>query len=214
MAAMGIITAANEVDIVNCRMNGDFLNYAGSSVTISDTVINGEVNARVPINLTDTAEINDGTEAEDSLIASFSRDWESCTITAYGEDSSNAMLKSIITDTGSASGRVLRLERMSTGNHDAGYCLQLSDLTKGAVSVLEEGATYRFEYRVKGSGQWGIKSTQTGWYPIVPSGDRYATGIVTYRAGKAGSCKLFLYAVDRAKGVHLEVDSIKIYKVN
>lgn len=219
MGSMGIITPANDITISGCTLNGDFFNYAGSNVTILDSMINGEVNARIPVPLEGTTRLNDyhGADGshnpEDTLVASFSPATKKYTVEGYRIDSSNAMLKSIITDPESPSGQVLRLERMSTGNSEAGYYLKLSELM-GGTAVLEAGATYRFEYTVKGSGQWGFRSSQTGWYPIVPMEDKYATGIVTYQAGSAGSCKIYLYAVSMAKGSHLEIDSLKIYRVN
>ncbi len=107
----------------------------------------------------------------------------------------------------------LRLERLSTGTKETGYYLKMEELLLGDASVLKKGVTYRFEYIIRGSGQWGIKTDQTGWYPCVPMSDQFGMGIVTYQAGSAASCNLMLYAVDRTNGMYLEVDSIKIYEV-
>ncbi|MBQ9990940.1 MAG: Ig-like domain-containing protein [Lachnospiraceae bacterium] len=219
MGSMGIITAANDVTISGCTLNGDFVNYAGTNVCILDSVINGEVNARIPVALEGSTRLNDylGKDSsynpEDTLVASFTPATKTYTLGNYRIDSANTMLKSILMDPASPSGQVVRIERMSNGSRESGYYLKLSELT-GTAAALEAGATYRFEYTVKGSGQWGFDSSQTGWYPIVPMGDRYATGIVTYQAGLAGSCQIYLYAVSMAKGTHLEIDSLKIYKVN
>ena len=211
--SIGIITPANEVRIVGCTLNGNFFNYAGTNVILSNTAINGEMNSRIPVQLADQTTINDGETEADVLVASFSTDKEAYSLGEYRIDDTNTMLNSVTGSESSPSGKVLRLERLSTGDHEAGCYLNLSELTKGAAAVLEAGSTYRFEYVVKGSGQWGIKTDQTGWYPIVPSADEFGTGVVTYEAGSASLCRLILYAVDMTKGMHLEVDTIHIYKV-
>lgn len=211
--SMGIITAANDINISGCTLNGDFVNYAGTNVTISDSTVNGEMNARIGILLTDGSRINDGGDEEDILIASFSADKGPYTLGKYGIDDSNLISGGMIEDSDSPSGKALCLERLSEGTKEAGYYLKFSELTETDSSVLQQGATYRFEYVVKGSGQWGIKTDQTGWYPCVPMSDKFSTGIVTYKAGSANSCRLMLYAVDKTKGMYLEIDSIKIYKV-
>ena len=87
------------------------------------------------------------------------------------------------------------------------------ELMEDASSALEKGAVYRFEYVVKGTGVWGIKTDQTGWYPCVPMADQFSTGIVTYQAGSAKDCKLYLYAVGTTENMYLKLDSVKIYQV-
>jgi hypothetical protein len=98
-----------------------------------------------------------------------------------------------------------------TGN----YSFKLSDMSTNGKSVLEKGATYRFEYTVRGSGTWGIRTSQTSGYPCLPSADQYTTGIVTYQAGAAQTtpCRIILYAQEQTADMWLEIDSIKIYKV-
>lgn len=211
--SIAIITAANDINVINCTLNGDFVNYAGTNVTVSNSVIRGEVNARVPIALENGTTINDGSSEEDIMIASFCAKEGPYTIGKYGIDDANAMSFRIIENSGSPSGKALRLERLSTGTKETGYYLKMEELLLGDASVLEKGVTYRFEYVIRGSGQWGIKTDQTGWYPCVPMSDQFGMGIVTYQAGSAASCNLMLYAVDRTNGMYLEVDSIKIYKV-
>lgn len=211
--SMGIITSANDINISGCMLNGDFVNYAGTNVTISDSAINGEMNARIGVSLVGGTRINDGGNEEDILVASFCADKGPYTIGKYGIDDSNLMSHSVIEDSTSPSGKALCLARLSKGTKEAGYYLKLSELTEGTASVLEKGVTYRFEYVVKGSGQWGIKTDQTGWYPCVPMSDKFSTGIVTYKASSAKSCRLMLYAVDKTKDMYMEIDSIKIYKV-
>jgi hypothetical protein len=95
------------------------------------------------------------------------------------------------------------------------YSFHLSDLSTNGKSVLEKGAAYRFEYVVKGSGVWGVKTSQTSGYPCLPASDCFTTGIVTYKAGasKANPCLLTLYAENKTNGMWLEIESIKIYKV-
>lgn len=212
-AAMGIITSANDVTISGCTMNGMFLNYAGTNVTLTDTTVNGEVDARVPIFITGTTVFNDGSSTDDQLKASFSAATGSFTLDKMGINDSNQMASWIKEDENSPSGKVLHMERVSTGNQNAGYYLNLSDFTVKSMTALDAGTTYRFEYVVKGTGQWGIKTNQTGWYPCLPMEDQYATGVVTYKANAADAGRLMLYAVDYTNGMYLDVDSIKIYKV-
>lgn len=211
--SIGIITAADDVLISDCTLNGTFINYAGTNVKISDSVINGEVDARIGVLLEDGTKINDGGEEEDILIASFSAASETYTIGEYGINASNPMSWSMIEDSESQSGKVLRMKRMEEGTKETGYYLNLSELTENGSPALEKGVTYRFEYVVRGSGQWGIKTDQTGWYPCVPMADKFSTGIVTYTASQAKSCRLILYAVDMTKDMYLELDSVNIYKV-
>ncbi|MBP3475896.1 MAG: Ig-like domain-containing protein [Lachnospiraceae bacterium] len=216
--SLAIITAANDVRIEGCTLNGAFINYAGTNVVISDSVINGEADARIGILLENGSRINDGTDAEDVLIASFhAADLDAAegqyTLGEYGVNTSNLMSWSVIDDSGSSSGKALRLERQSEGTQEAGYYLNLNELTGGELSALKYGATYRFEYVVKGSGQWGIKTDQTGWYPCVPMSDKFSTGIVTYKASAGTNCRLMLYAVDVTEGMWLEVEGVRIYEV-
>lgn len=216
--SIGIITAANDIEISNCTLNGAFINYAGTNVAISNTTINGEMNARIGVIMDDNSEINDGGSEEDELVAIFSAvdlnaDKELYSVGEYGINASNEMKWSLVTEDDSPSGQAMRLERLSAGTQEAGYYLKLSELTDGGLSALEKNVTYRFEYVVKGTGQWGIKTNQTGWYPCVPMEDWFSTGIVTYKASAASSCQLMLYAVDKTSGMWLEVDSVKIYEV-
>lgn len=210
--SIGIITVADDVRISDCKLNGSFVNYAGTNVVISNSVIRGEVNARIGISLTDGARINDGGDAEDTLVASFSANQGPDLFDTYRIDDSNRMSCSIVEDSDSPSGKALCLKRLSKGTQEAGYSIKLSKLAEQAA--LEKGAVYRFEYVVKGSGQWGIKTNQTGWYPCVPMSDKFSMGTVTYQAGGATSCILMLYAVDMTKDMYLEIDDVKIYKVN
>ena len=212
-ASIGIVTSANDVTISGCTLNGNFINYAGTNVTISNSIINAKMYARIGVSLVDGTKINDGGEEEDLLIATFSAAKGSYTIGEYEIDDSNLMVCKMIDDNDSPSGKALYLKRQSNGTKETGYYLELSELTENGDSVLEKGAAYRFEYVMKGSGQWGIKTSQTCWYPCAPVSDKFSTGITTYTADSAKSCKLILYAVDKTKDMYLEIDSIKIYKV-
>ena len=212
-ASIGIVTSANDVTISDCTLNGNFINYAGTNVTISNSTINAKMYARIGVSLVDGTKINDGGEEEDLLIATFSAAKGPYTVGEYEIDTSNQMMYSVIDDSDSPSGKALYLKRQSNGTKEAGYYLELSELTEDGASVLEKGASYRFEYTMKGSSQWGIKTSQTGWYPCVPVQDKFSTGVTTYTADSAESCKLMLYAVDKTKDMYLEIDSIKIYKV-
>ncbi len=217
-ASIGIVRAANDVRIEDCTLNGHFINYAGTNVVISNSVIRGETDARIGISLVNGTQINDGGEEEDVLAASFSaadlnEEESNYTIGEYGIDDSNLMSCSLVEDEDSSSGKALRLERQSAGTQETGYYLQLSELMEDGAEVLDTGSVYRFEYIVKGSGQWGIRTDQTAWYPCVPMSDQFATGIVTYTAHEAESCRVIFYAVDKTDGMWLEIEAVNIYQV-
>lgn len=213
--SIGIMTASNDITVSDCVMDGMFLNYAGTNVTILNSTINGEMDARIGVILDDKTIINDGTSTEDVLIATLNVDKESYDFIDYQINADNLMSASVIEDSDSPSGKALSLRRLSQGTQESGYYLKLSEfeLEDGVSEALESGVTYRFEYVVKGNGFWGIKTNQTGWYPCIPIEDEYRTCFTTYKAKAADSCQLLLYAVDMTKDMHIEVSSVKIYKV-
>lgn len=213
VAAMGIVTAANDIMIVGCIMNGAFINYAGTNVKLSNTTINGEMCARIGVDMLDGSVVNDGSDEEDVLVAKFAAGTGSYTLGEYGIDGTNQMSAAIVDDEDSATGKTLQLKRLITGNQESGYYLDLSELTGGLMSSLKAGATYRFEYSIKGSGFWGVKTNQTGWYPMVLSQERYTTGFTVYKAKAASSCQIIFYAVDKVQDMILEIESFKIYEV-
>lgn len=212
-ASIGIVTPANDILISGCTLNGNFLNWYGTNIIISNSAIHGKMYARIGVSLVDGTQINDGSAEEDLLLASYTAGQDACTPGQYGIDASDRMSSSVIEDSDSPSGQALCLKRESTGTKEAGYYFRLSELTEGIVLALEAGVTYRFEYVVKGSGQWGIKTNQTGWYPCAPMSDQFSTGVTTYTASSANTCNLMVYAVDKMKDMYLEIASIKIYKV-
>ncbi len=108
--------------------------------------------------------------------------------------------------------KVIRIERPSDGTGDAGVSMSLKELSGGTMTSLRAGFTYRFEYTIRGNGLWGIKTNQTGWYPIVTT-ESFSTGIVTYNAGSASSCNLMIYAIDKTKDMYLEIENIRIIEV-
>ena len=213
-AAMGIITDADDITISGCTLKGDFINYAGKNVTVSATEILGEVDARIGISMINGTVLNDGSKAQDSLVATFKVDKQQYSIGKYGIDDANQMSFSTRYDDASPSGIALILERITKGTKESGYYFKLSEFMDDNSSALKKGKTYRFEYDVRGTGQWGIKTDQTGWYPCVPMSDKYSTGIVTYTAGSGKDSRLMLYAVDKTEGMYLAVDEIRIYEIN
>lgn len=212
-AAMGIVTNANDITILGCTLKGDFINYAGTNVTVNDSQLLGETDARIGITMTDGTILNDGSEEEDVLVATFKVDKKPYTIGKYNIDESNQMSFATRNDEISPSGIALMLERTSQGTKESGYYFKISEFMEDGSPALTKGKTYRFEYDVRGSGQWGIKTDQTGWYPCVPMSDKYATGIVTYTAGSGKDTRLMLYAVDKTDGMYLAIDEIRIYEV-
>lgn len=213
-ASMGIITSSDSITISGCTMEETFINYAGSNVKIEETLINGNMYARMGILQGSGMVINDGTAKEDILVATLRPEKGPFTYSNYQINSKNPMSVKIIEDAGVSSGKALQIKRTAKGTQESGYYIDLSgfDLENGTKPVLESGVTYRFEYVVKGSGYWGIRTDQTAWYPCVLA-DSYYTGYTTYKADPAKSCRLLLYAIDTDKDVHMEVASVKIYKV-
>lgn len=212
-AALGIVTAADDVNIVGCILNGTFINYAGTNVTFSGTTINGTMYARIGVDMKDGSVVNDGSNADDILVGNFDAGKGTYTLGEYGINGNNQMSGAIEDDESSLSGKTLRLKRITDGTQEAGYYLDLSELTGGAVSALKAGVSYRFEYSIKGTGFWGVKTNQTAWYPMVLMSEKYTTGFTTYQAKSASSCQVLFYAVDQIKDIVLEIESIKIYEV-
>lgn len=210
-AAMGIVKAANDVLISECTMNGLFVNWRGTNVELSNTTINGEMDARYGVTLTNGSVLNDGTDEPDILVATFQADKESYIFETYGIDESNQMSATLIPDESAFDKKALLIERTSEGNQQSGYHLNLKDF-EGDMIALKPGTTYRYEYVVKGSGEWAIISNQTGWYSICPVKE-YRTCYTTYKAKLATNCKILLYAEDYTNGMQLNVDSINIYEV-
>jgi len=173
-AAVGIVREANDVEFINCTMNGLFVNWNGTNVKLSGCTINGEMAARYGVTMADGTVINDGSSKADVLVASYDTDVQ---VTKK-------------------SGKYINLKNFS-----------------GGMTVLKAGVTYRFEYVVKGTGQWDFITDQTGWYPVCPVEDDYFTCYTTYRAGSASECKLHFYADNFTSGSELIIDSIKIYEV-
>lgn len=213
--SIGIMTASDDITVSGCVMDGMFLNYAGTNVDISNCSINGEMDAVIGVTLDKQTIINDGTSKEDVLIATLNVDKESYDFIDYQINADNPMSASVIEDSASPSGKALSLKRLAQGTQESGYYLKLGefDLEEGVSDALEPGVTYRFEYVVKGNGFWGIKTNQTGWYPCIPIENEYRTCFTTYKAKAADTCQLLLYAVDKTKDMHIEVSSVKIYKV-
>ncbi len=212
--SMAIITSSDDITISDCEMDGMFVNYAGTNVKILNTRINNEMYARYGVTIDEKSVINDGTAKEDVLVASLSVDKDSYTFIDYQIDGNSPMTAEIIADDKSLSGKAVRLKRTAEGNKESGYYLKVSefDIPEGFSAALEAGERYRFEYVMKGSGFWGIKTNQTAWYPCMLT-EEYRTGFTTYKAKSASSCNLLLYACDKTKDMHMEVSSIKIYKI-
>ena len=211
---MGIVTSADAVTISGCTMEETFINYSGSNVAIDETLINGDMYARMGILQGSGMVINDGTSKEDILVATLKPEKGPFTYSNYNISSDNPMSVKVIDDATTSSGKALQIKRTAKGKIESGYYIDLSgfELENGGKPVLENGVTYRFEYVVKGKGYWGIKTNQTAWYPCVLS-DSYCTGYTTYRAKTASAGKLLLYAIDTGSDIHMEVASVKIYKV-
>jgi hypothetical protein len=220
VAAIGIITPSDDINLKDCLLNGDVINYVGTNVSFSNCTVNGKVYGRAGVNLDSGTVINNGTAKEDKLVASFSASQGDFSVYEKNVDSSNQMSYSIIDDSDSSCKKAIKIERTSEGtatqddNNRSGYYLKLSEMTKKKLSSLKTNATYRYEYTVKGTGTWKFYSSQSSAYECVPMSDRFSTGIITYKASSGGPCNIYFYAVDTTKGMYLEIESIKIYQVN
>lgn len=211
-----IVRAANDVQINNSRLNGTFVNFAGTNVTLSNTVVNGEADCRYGIKLTNGSKINDGGTADDQIVIDYhpsesdiygTSDKESI-VHKYNADTKNTIgIKSVRDDT---YGTVLRFKRTNTGTHDAGIRLNLSDLTKGAFSRMVSGRKYRIEYTVRGCGNWAINSNQLGFYWINPDSLRFSTGMVTYKAGGAANGQIWFYSLDKEEDQWMDIGEIRL----
>lgn len=208
---IGIETAAEDIRIDGCSIEGDILNLAGKNVQIAHTTIRGEIDARIGLFLEEGCVMNDGSEAEDELAAAFVAAEQEITPQKYKINADNPMKWDYITDDDSPNGKVLRLKRTGSGTKQTGYYLKLSDFA--GDDLLKENQYYRIEYTVRGTGGWGYVSDQTGWYPCYPIADKFSTGMVSYRASAAEECRIIFYALDTKKGVYLDIDSIKIYEI-
>ena len=212
-AAIGIVTEANDIRICGCTINGAFINYAGTNVTLSDTAINGNIYARIGVDMINGSVVNDGSEQEDALVVDFGVKNDTYTLGEHGINNANQMSGTVVEDNDSSTGKALCFKRTTDGTQESGYYLDLRELTDGKTTLLKPGTYYRFEYVVKGSGLWGIKTNQTAWYPISPVADAYSTGFTTYKAKESSICQILFYALDKIKDIILEIESIKIYEV-
>ena len=60
-----------------------------------------------------------------------------------------------------------------------------------------------------------MQTDQAGGYFCVPQEERFASGYTYLDAGNVGRTnRMIFYATDLMEGMHLEIDSINIYKVN
>jgi len=211
-----ITTIANRVDIVGCKFDDGFLNYAGLDSQISDSSINSVNYMRYGMSIGDNVHINDGTAAEDTLVAYYSADvdgltgWSAC----YNTNSSNQMSIQRIVGSDDGNRNAIRIKRSSNGTVECGCGIKLSDISLDGTASLNVGDTYRFEFVVKGTGNWGAKTTQSPWYPIMPVSNRYMTCIATQPIENTGNMTIYLYTTDLSAGGYLDVESIRVYKVN
>lgn len=212
-AAMGIMTVANDVSVTGCTMDGMFINRAGKNVRLANSTMRGEMYAVIGVSLGDGVVFNAGTEKEDVPVASFKAGEGNYTYGSYQLDDKNAMSAKLVEDTISSTGKALQLKRQAEGTHEAGYYLSIKEMTGGKMKALKPGTYYRFEYVVRGKGQWGFKSNQTAWYPINPRQENYGTCYATYKANAEDAGRVMLYAVDNAKDVYLLIESVNIYEV-
>ena len=210
-----IETAADDVQINNSTLNGTFINFAGTNVKLSNTVINGRAHCRYGIVLSDGSKINDGGTADDTTVVDYHPSLEDI----YGSDDKKSIVHKYYTDKENtieiksaedeAYGTVLRFKRTSSGTHEAGILLDLAEITHGAFRKMVPGRTYRIEYAVRGNGNWAFNSNQLNFYWINPeSSQDFTTCMVTYTAGRADSGKIWFYCMDEVYEKWLDIGEI------
>ena len=204
-----INSAANDVQISNSVLNGNFINYAGTDVVLSNTTVNGDAYCRKGIVLKDNSVINGRGNTNDVAVVDYSAA-NAAPLHSYRQDSSNRISSWFASDTNSPSGSYIGIVRTGWGTHDAGITLRLAELSGGRFGKMSPGRTYRIQYTVMGTGAWGYISNQTGWYPILPQGEAYSTGIVTYLAGDTADGTLSFYATGLNDGMWLRIANIQV----
>ena len=204
-----INSAANDVQISNSVLNGNLINYAGTDVVLSNTTVNGDAYCRKGITLKDNSVINGRGNTNDVAVVDYSAA-NAAPLHSYRQDSSNRISSWFASDTNSPSGSYIGIVRTGWGTHDAGITLRLAELSGGRFGKMIPGRTYRIQYTVMGTGAWGYISNQTGWYPILPQGEAYSTGIVTYLAGDTADGTLSFYATGLNDGMWLRIANIQV----
>ena len=124
------------------------------------------------------------------------------------------MSVSVAEDADARYGKVLRLKRTTTGSKEGGRSYSLSQLkTADGQNLLEVGKKYRFVYSVKGSGEWGIQTSQTGWYGCLPESTDFKVGAVSYMAESGSPCSLMITGESLTSGMWLDLAWLRIYEV-
>ena len=220
-AGIGIITQnaaalADEITIDHCNLEDSFWNYSGTNVTLKGTSVGGEANLRCVVSVEDGTVFNEGTEAEDVLVAELN---PAVAGTGSSYNSDGSMSASVVEDANALYGKVLRLKRTTTGSREGGRSYSLSQLkTADGQNLLKAGKEYRFVYSVKGSGEWGIQTSQTGWYGCLPESTAFKVGAVSYTAGSytadsGSSCNLMITGKSLTSGMWLDLEWLRIYEV-
>ena len=229
-AGIGIITQnaaalADEITIDHCNLEDSFWNYSGTNVTLKGTAGGGEANMRRVVSVEDGTVFNEGTEAEDVLVAELN---PAAAGAGSSYNSDGSMSASVVEDANALYGKVLRLKRTTTGSRNGGRSYSLSQLktadgqnllkTADGQNLLEAGKKYRFVYSVKGSGEWGIKTSQTGWYGCLPESTAFKVGAVSYEAvsytaDSGSSCSLMITGKSLTSGMWLDLEWLRIYEV-
>lgn len=192
-------------------VENSFWNYSGTNVTLKGTSVGGEANLRRVVSVEDGTVFNEGTEAEDVLVAELNP-----AVAGAGSSyhSDNSMSASVAEDAHALYGKVLRLKRTTTGSREGGRSYSLSQLkTADGQNLLEAGKKYRFVYSVKGFGEWGIQTSQTGWYGCLPESTDFKVGAVSYTAGSGSSCNLMITGESLTSGMWLDLEWLRIYEV-
>lgn len=221
-AGIGIITQnaaalADEITIDHCNLEDSFWNYSGTNVTLKGTSVGGEANLRRVVSVEDGTVFNEGTEAEDVLVAELN---PAAAGAGSSYNSDGSMSASVAEDADALYGKVLRLKRTTTGSKEGGgrsYSLGQLKTTDGQ-NFLKAGKKYRFVYSVKGSGEWGIQTSQTGWYGCLPESTAFKVGAVSYTAGSyttesGSSCNLMITGESLTSGMWLDLEWLRIYEV-
>lgn len=215
-AGIGIIkqnsgAVVDQVAISGCDLADAFWNYSGTNVTLNGCRVSGEADLRRVVSVDSGTVFNEGTETDDLLVAELN---PAAAGAGSSYQSDGTMAVSVVDDPDAEYGKALRIQRTGNGSKKSGCAYSLGQLkTADGSSLLQAGSKYRFVYSVKGTGEWGVQTSQTGWYGCLPESSAYKIGAVTYEAGSSSSCSLWITGQDLTSGMWLELEWLRIYKV-
>lgn len=224
--SIALCEATRRVAIVGCNFEDGLWNYGGNDAYVSDSIIGDylhypsdpmvgdNIHWRSGIYVAGNVHINDGSAEEDELVAYYNADCGVELWHPFGTNGSNLLNRESITGADDGGIRCVRFVRPSDGYTDCGYYINLKDISLDGSSSLEYGQKYRFEYVLKGTGEWGTQTSQSDWYFCSPKPDKYRTYMTTQNINKTGDMQFSFKTNSTGAGMYIDVVELKIYKVN